>query len=256
MTQANLSAAITKDHQPLSIDRSRVAPELGGLQSPAMAGRATISFMGSRFNLKSGGDTEVLEGVTRLPVVILGTSPYVSRSYYEGDYTPGSTDAPTCSSFDGITPRADSPDRQHSQCRGCPQNVKGSKIYAGRPGFACAFHRFAAVMLADRDDDTIYQVKFPAGSLFGKDCSEGMTLPNFLKQIDSYNASNPEQEPAPSYAVVVAIRFDMNAAVPRPVLTGMGWVQPNSALESRIAAALNNPEALAIVRGEAPVAAE
>lgn len=98
-----------------------------------------------------------------IEVVIIGQynkGNETQRAYYEGDYVPGSTDRPACTSDNGIAPRADSATPQSDKCATCPQNqaAKGQRR-------KCAFYTTLAVALPGGDQP--FQLRVPATSIFG-----------------------------------------------------------------------------------------
>ena len=126
---------------------------------------------------------------------------------------------PDCSSDDGITPRADSPNKQCDTCAACPQNVWGSKISrtSGAKIKACTDSKRMAVLppnnqdrFSDRDAD-LYQLSIPPASLgdWGTFVRSLGTLP----------------VPAPYNGVVVDVSFDSNASYPKLLFKPMRYLE-------------------------------
>lgn len=89
-----------------------------------------------------------------------------SRSYYASAYDPDAKPTlPDCWSDLGDVPVAGAAHKQSANCASCPQNISGSG--ANGKGKACRFQRKVALLLADTDDEEIYQFQIPAKSLFG-----------------------------------------------------------------------------------------
>jgi hypothetical protein len=100
-----------------------------------------LSFRGGRFSV--GG--EELENP--LEAVVLAVR--LERSYYDSPYNPDVQTPPTCYSFDGERPHAETEDPQHETCRGCPWDEFGT---SGR-GKACKEGARVALILADSLSD-------------------------------------------------------------------------------------------------------
>ncbi len=145
------------------------------LSSGVRGGYSVISIKGSRWGIKVDGETTVVtneagDPVGSLRLVLLKASPNISKNYYPGGFTEGSTEAPTCSSIDGITPDPGGQQVQAPSCAVCPQNVFGSKITDdGKKIKACSDTRRIAVIPEGDFKNEIYGgpmlLRIPAGSL-------------------------------------------------------------------------------------------
>jgi len=95
------------------------------MTSGITSGFAIVTFRGKVWRVKYHGEEAVLlNDDQRTPrytidVVILKTSPNLSKVWYEFGYVEGSTAPPDCWSVDGRVPDAASPKRQNPTCGGC-----------------------------------------------------------------------------------------------------------------------------------------
>lgn len=145
------------------------------LSSGVRGGYSVISIKGSRWGIKVDGETTVVtnedgDPVGSLKLVLLKASPNISKNFYPGGFTEGSTEAPTCSSMDGITPDPGGTQVQAPSCAVCPQNVFGSKVTDdGKKIKACSDTRRIAVIPEGDFKNEIYGgpmlLRIPAGSL-------------------------------------------------------------------------------------------
>jgi hypothetical protein len=122
-----------------------------------------VSIRGRVFRLVVNG-TEVLTNPHAMDFVIVAAAPAVARTYYQGAYTEGSHEQPSCQSQDGIVPMRNSTAPQSTNCAQCPQNVAGSGNQG--QGRACRYSQTIAVCLPG-DWDNVYSMRVPAKSLFG-----------------------------------------------------------------------------------------
>lgn len=89
-----------------------------------------LSFRGKRFRWIENGEEELVKALT-VDVVILGVEPEAGKmikTYYDKPYEPGSSEPPTCSSSNGVTPDAWVSDPVNPTCAHCPNNVFGSAV--------------------------------------------------------------------------------------------------------------------------------
>lgn len=136
-----------------------------------------------------------------LNVIIINALPDVSRTFYAEKYDPNKeATIPDCWSNNGAIPEDTSPNRQHSNCMECPQNIKGSGEQGGK---ACRYQRRVAVLVEGDESGDIYQFNIPAKSLFGK--GHGNIHP--FESYRKFLAANSEDIDN----VVTNISFDANA---------------------------------------------
>lgn len=133
--------------------------------------------------------------------IIVGMLPSVSRIYYREKYDPEAEPTlPNCWSNNADIPDADVPDRQHSNCAECPQNIKGSGDNGGR---ACRFQRRVAILLEGDNSGDVYQFSIPAKSLFGKGVGNVHPFESYVKYL-LLNREAPD-------TVVTQISYDLDA---------------------------------------------
>lgn len=128
-----------------------------------------------------------------------------SRVYYAEGYTEGESEGakPTCQSYDGVTPTANSASPQAKKCGVCPHAVWGSKVRDdGTPGKGteCTVNTRLAVVDPDHMDEPIL-LRVPAGS-----------RANFADAVKI-----AEGRGIPYNALVLKVGFDKEA--PSPKLT-------------------------------------
>ena len=121
--------------------------------------------------------------VPQLQAVVLKAKPGKEKVWYATKFMPGQeTQAPDCSSDDGIKPNADSRLKQCDNCASCPQNVFGSGTDASgnaTGGKACADRKVLAMYAAG----SAYRFAVPPASLKSWDsyCNQlttkGLPLP-------------------------------------------------------------------------------
>jgi hypothetical protein len=125
---------------------------------------------------RGGGDPFVLmrpdnDGPRNsIDVVLLASSQFVSKVWYEEGYEEGSNNPPDCFSANGIVPDPSSGLKQCETCGPCDQNKWGSRITpAGKKAKACNdCKRVAAVPLGDVRNEAFggpMLLRIPAGSL-------------------------------------------------------------------------------------------
>ena len=199
---------------------------LGNALNKSLAGGGInrISLKGNRFRFIKAGEQVAVASGDFPDVVIAGAVPTISRVYYKKafDNSGGDNGPPVCYSTNGVTPDAKVPadQRQHSNCAGCKQNVKGSKIVDGRQMRACSFRQRVVVIDpaklengSAREED-IYALDINASSIFGSnDAAAGTySLQGYTKWL---------AEPRSNFTngishlqVVTRMAFDIDADVP------------------------------------------
>lgn len=188
----------------------------GGVSS----GYPVISFKGKTWTVREGENSTIVmkpddedEIATSLEVVIAKANPNLSKVYYEGGYTEGSTDKPACYSNDGIKPAADAAEPQCGTCAACPHNAWGSRISEnGSKGKACSDSRRIAVVPSGELDRPML-LRVPAAT---------------LKDLAQY-ASMLTKRNAPYQAVVTKIGFDPTVAHPKLTFKAVRWLSADEA---------------------------
>ena len=153
-----------------------------------------------------------MQPAPHIDVVILDIGPSADRKqnakvWYAKAFTEGDEPAaPDCSSDDGLTPRADSKNKQSDHCATCPKNVWGTgKEGKGRE---CGDSKRMAVATADNLKAPML-LTVPAGSLGG--------LNEYLNWLLKKGVEV-------CYATVTRIGFDYTAAHPKLTFKAIGWV--------------------------------
>lgn len=200
--------------------------DLDDLAAGISSGFAVVSFRGKAWRVKWQGEETLIrdkkkEPVRKLSAIIVGVSPALSKTFYEGAYEPGSTDNPDCASADGIRPDPGVPNRQSDLCANCPNNQFGSQITAsGSKAKACSDHkRLAIVPAADVRNEAFggpMLLRIPPASL--------QNLVAYVNLLKTHRV--------PPFAVVTEISFDPEAEFPKLVLTPVGKIQDNDILQT------------------------
>lgn len=179
----------------------------GGLSGGADYPR--ISIKGSRFRIVEGGAETVLED-TKLPVVIVGANPRLSKTYYAKQWTPDAEPAsPDCYSLDGLGPHPESTDPQNDTCAGCPMNAWGSKITPmGQQIKACADQKRLAVVAANDPTGPIYLLQITPAALKG--------MASYQKEL--------QMRGIPVEAVKTVVTFDTDASFPKLIFKFGGFL--------------------------------
>lgn len=182
-------------------------PDLVNINSEAAQGTIgvsinRISLKQSRFRIiKGGSEVGVIPDVF-IDVIMLRSSPVLTKTFYEKQYTPGQEpEAPDCHSEDGIRPAADSKKKQHANCTECPWNQWGSKKnpITGGDIKACSDSKRISITPAHLPEGEPFQISIPGASM--KDFGAYMT------KLSSVNA--------PYNAVVTRVSFDTDASYPK-----------------------------------------
>lgn len=143
-----------------------------------------------------------------IEVVIIKSAAAISKIYYKGGYTDGSSSAPDCWSSNGVTPNAYVQNKTHPTCADCPMNAWGSRVTeSGKPGKACSdSRRIAIVPVADIDNEALggpMLLRIPAATL--KD------LKAYGELLKTYGHNY--------YGVATRISFDPKEAYPKLVFS-------------------------------------
>ncbi len=162
-----------------------------------------ISLRGGRFHYSIGGEhVSASDGPLNLVIV---NAAKLARTYYEDAYNPASPSAPTCWSPDTQRPSKDVPigRKQANRCMDCRQNIRGSSIGGGR---ACRYSQRLAIVL-EGQMDTVYQMRIPATSIFGKDQKGDRSMQGYAKYLHRHKTS--------SISVVTQVHFDEKSVTPK-----------------------------------------
>jgi len=171
---------------------------------------AILTIRGKVFRIKYRGEETALmraDGtgpMQAVNVVIVKASPTISKIFYPGGYTEGSSDAPACWSVNGQTPDPASPQKQCETCAACPMNIWGSKITEqGKKGKMCAdSKRLVIVPEQDMKNEAFggpMLIRVPAASL-GDMAQYGSML---------------EAQGAAYFGVVTQLSFGIDEAYPK-----------------------------------------
>lgn len=167
-------------------------------------GMRRISVRGKRFRELVGSEEMRVSKSDSMNVVIVNAAP-LSRTYYEGTYSPDNPSAPHCWSADTNVPSPDVPEDQRmaARCMDCSMNIKGSGQGESR---ACRFQQRLAVAL-EGQLDKVYQLQLPATSVFGRGDDGKMPMQAYARFLNAHNT--------PPIAVVTEMYFDDDSDVPK-----------------------------------------
>jgi len=135
-----------------------------------------ISLKSRRFNFIENGEV-IIKTADPIPVVIVGVQPEhgMAKTYYEGEYQPGDSSPPDCSSFDGVRPDSWITTPQSEVCATCPYNKWGSaKAMSGGKAKKCRdSKRLMVVNAKNIEGGTVFTLNVTVASLknlsdFGK----------------------------------------------------------------------------------------
>lgn len=167
-------------------------------------GGKRISIRGGVFRKMVNGEEVMKSDDRAMNVVVVRSAPTVNRNFYAGTYVEGENQAPTCWSADGEKPDASIEAPQHSNCRDCPKNIKGSGQGDSR---ACRFSRRLAVVLDGDLEGDVMQLVLPAQSVFGKGENGLMPLEQYVRFLTGHGV--------PLTAVVTEMKFDTDSSTPK-----------------------------------------
>ena len=162
-----------------------------------------ITIGGRRFSKSVGGDpVGVVDGSLNMVIV---NAAKLARTYYKDTYDSENPSAPTCWSSDTQRPSPDVPleQKQAARCMDCVQNIRGSGEGGGR---ACRFSQRLAIILEEQMD-TVYQIRIPATSIFGRPENGNMGVQAYAKYLQKHKT--------PSIAVVTQMYFDNSVDMPK-----------------------------------------
>jgi hypothetical protein len=168
-----------------------------------------ISIKGGRFRIKEG-DTETVLNSTTLDVVIVGSNPRLSKTFYAKAWDPNAEPtAPDCFSLDGMHPDSSVVEPQNDLCATCPHNAWGSKKGPqGQDLKACSDSKRIAVVSADDPGGPIYLMQI---------------TPAALKDLSQYQKDLTHRGFAPEL-VRTRVGFDTKASFPKLTFGFGGWL--------------------------------
>jgi hypothetical protein len=187
-----------------------MAKALGGGGS---SGGKRISIAGGVFRLYHGGKEIAAIEERHLDVVIVNAAPHIGRVWYAKSYD-GEATSPDCWSADGMTPSADSSNKQSEACATCPKNIAGSGQGNSR---ACRYQQRLAVVLPNDIGGDVLALQVPATSIWDKD-AKGDDRP-----LQAYARFLGAQKIEPS-DVVTRIKFDTKSQSPKMFFKAVEWV--------------------------------
>lgn len=151
-----------------------------------------ISLKARKFNFIENGEVKMKTG-DPIHVVIIGVQPEhgMAKTFYAGEYEPGDSSPPDCSSFDGVRPDSWITSPQSDNCATCPQNKWGSaKAMGGGKAKACRdSKRLIVVNAKNIAESTPYVLNVTVASLknlsnYGKELAkQGIPLEAVITTI-------------------------------------------------------------------------
>lgn len=191
-------------------------PVTDDLSSGIQSSFGLIGYKGKVWSIKYRGEEQALmrddgDGAKNsIEAVILKSSKFISKIWYELGYVEGLTAAPDCFSNNGIAPEPTSVKPQHTSCALCPHNQWGSRVTpAGKQGKSCAdSKRLAVVPDGDLNNEAYggpMLLRVPAAS---------------LQDLAMYG-QKMQQMGYPYYAIVTKIAFDTAEAYPKFTFQGV-----------------------------------
>lgn len=162
-----------------------------------------VSLRGRKFRLVVDGE-ELRKPADELNVVVLAVEPPAGlfiKTYYEGQYSSGDSDAPSCASSDGIVPDGWVTSPQSTKCSMCKQNQFGSATSrSGKKSKACRDSKRMWVALPEDVEGTVFAMGVPVTSL--KSVAEyakvlktnGYPLPAVITKMSMQDSEFPQLE--------------------------------------------------------------
>ncbi|HEB52670.1 MAG TPA: hypothetical protein ENI87_05395 [bacterium] len=210
-------------------------------------GLPVLSIRGSKFHVRQGSDEATImdergNAASSYPVVIIAASRYVSRVYFEDDYT-GDSSAPTCSSLDGKVPEPGVQEPQSDSCTNCPKNAWGSRIGRnGRKAKAC--------------QETKRLIVVPAADIACEEFGSPFMLSVPVMSLGDLRRYNQQltAKKLPYWAVVTELSFDPEADFPKLRFAPIGILDKNGFVDlvRTFVAALPGMEVMLGYRPELP----
>ena len=130
------------------------------LSAGTVGGFAGVGDKGKQWSVKYQGEKTLVtrndvhgdgssDPAASLEVVIVKSSPVITKTWYEKNWTDGDNNAPDCFSSNGVAPDAASPKPQNTICKTCKWDAFGSRAAEGFKGKACQDNRRIAAVLGD-----------------------------------------------------------------------------------------------------------
>lgn len=168
-----------------------------------------ISLKTRRFNFIENGEV-VMKTADPIPVVIVGVQPEqgMAKTFYEGEYEPGDSSPPDCSSFDGVKPDTWITSPISEICATCPNNKWGSaKAMSGGKAKACRDSKRLMVANAKNiESGTVFTLNVTVAS---------------LKNLSDYGKQLAKQG-IPLEAVITVVGIDEESDFAKLVFTAAG----------------------------------
>jgi hypothetical protein len=162
-----------------------------------------ISIRNKKFSIVGHGQRTTMDANFKDIVVVDMAN--VSRVYYEGEYEQNVQKAPTCWSVDNQRPAEGvlEENKQANRCLDCTHNIRGSGQNRGR---ACKFIQNIAVAF-EGQFDTMYRLKLPATSIYGKAKGGHLPMQEYMKFLSSRGSEIS--------SVLTRMYFDSSSNVPK-----------------------------------------
>ena len=180
------------------------------LSAGVTGGFAVVGYRGKIWRVKSQGNENMItrddvhgdgsqDPAASIEVVIVKSSPVITKTYYIKGWEDGSNNPPDCFSSNGITPDANAPHKQNPICKTCRWDAFNSRSQEGSKGKACQDNRRIAVVPSkDFDNEAL------GGPMLLR------VPPASLKELVNH-AVKLDQKGLPYFGVVTRISFDPNS---------------------------------------------
>jgi hypothetical protein len=180
------------------------------LSAGVTGGFAVVGYKGKIWRVKSQGNETMItrddvvgdgskDPAASIEVVIVKSSPVITKTYYIKGWEDGANAPPDCFSSNGITPDANAPHKQNGICKTCKHDAFGSRAQEGSKGKACQDNRRIAVVPAkDIDNEAL------GGPMLLR------VPPASLKELLNHGLKL-DQKGLPYFGVVTRVSFDPNS---------------------------------------------
>ena len=178
-------------------------------ESRAVAGAGSfvkrISIKGGVFRKFAGGKEVAAVPDRFMNIIFVKMAPTASRNFYPEAYVEDKKVSPVCWSGNGEIPDKDVTERQSTNCRECPQSVKGSA--RDGKGTACRLSWRTAVVLPNDPSGDVMQLVIPAASVWGKEHNRSWPFQGYVKFLVENNISVGR--------VITKMEFDLRQSAPK-----------------------------------------